>query len=179
MRIWLFLLVFVLLLTGSSEAHCGQSQSSPTSNEPASTIQLSSTVRAACKQIYLAVLGTPGTIIETLEGTFRDEVVHRDITGCMIIISGAWSELAGKQSPVDLIFQFLTDQGWQQQPQYSADGPDGTLYALCKDEVLCLVRGQWDGGDDADTTYVPSDVYQVIVYCVQFGECGRDVTNDD
>ena len=136
-------------------------------------------MRAACGQIYSAVLGTPGTIIERLEGTFGDEVVHLDITGCMIIISGAWNELAGKQSPVDLIFQFLTDQGWEQQPQYSADGPDGTLYALCKDEVLCLVSGQWDGGDDADTTYVPSDVYQVIVCCVQSGESSRDARTDD
>jgi hypothetical protein len=47
-----------------------------------------------------------------------------------------------------------------------ADGPDGTVFGFSKDGVLCVVRGRWDGGDDADSTYVPSEVYQVMVRCV-------------
>ncbi len=71
------------------------------------------------------------------------------------------------------MFVYLSDRDWTQRTAYSSDGPDGTSFSFCKDDVMCIVRGRWDGGDDADSTYVPSDVYQIIVYCatIEPGEC--------
>lgn len=31
--------------------------------------------------------------------------------------------------------------------------------------VTCIVEGRWDGGDDSDTTYVPSDTIEVRLGC--------------
>jgi len=128
----------------------------------------SAAARAACEQIYYAVLPIPGTAVDRYEGIFYADYLERDLTGCMIVISGAWSELDGRSNPGDSIYKLLSDQGWVQEPQYSADGPDGTFFALSKGDIWCFIRGQWDGGDDADSTYVPSDVYQFVVCCAKF-----------
>jgi len=54
----------------------------------------------------------------------------------------------------------------------SADGPDGTVQGAYRVGVTCVVERCWDGGDDSDTTYVPSDTIQVRVACT------RTVTTD-
>jgi hypothetical protein len=33
-------------------------------------------------------------------------------------------------------------------------------------ETTCVVRWSWDGGDDSDSTYVPSDEWALVVGCV-------------
>jgi len=30
---------------------------------------------------------------------------------------------------------------------------------------VCLFRFSWDGGDDSDSTYVPSDDWEVVGHC--------------
>jgi len=127
-------------------------------------------VRAACDEIHMAVLSIPGTAVDRSEGAFYDDYIERDLNGCMIIVSGVWSELTGRSNPGDSIYKLLSDQGWVQEPRYSADGPDGTFFALSNGDVWCFVRGQWDGGDDADSTYIPSDVYQFVICCARFKE---------
>jgi len=49
----------------------------------------------------------------------------------------------------------------------SADGPDGTVQSVHHAGVTCLVEGRWDGGDDSDTTYVPSDTVEVRLACTR------------
>lgn len=34
--------------------------------------------------------------------------------------------------------------------------------------VACLVRGQWDGADDSDSTYVPEPGYEIELTCFPF-----------
>ena len=42
----------------------------------------------------------------------------------------------------------------------------GSIMRLgAKDAVACRIHAQWDVGEEADSTYVPSDVYQVLVRC--------------
>ena len=125
----------------------------------------STTACGLCREIDAIVARTPGTLTETIQGTFRDEVAGCDRPGCLLLVSGSWSELGGQPGPVDLVRQTLMAEGWQQDLQYSADGPDGTLLRFSKADVLCIIRGRWDGGDASDSTYVPSDVYQVTVLC--------------
>ncbi len=123
----------------------------------------------ACTGVKAIVDSLPGTFTEVIHGTFHDDLDNLDRPGCLLLISGNWSELGGRKSPVDLIFDTLTGRGWRQD-LHGGDGPDGTFFALIKDEVICIVRGRWDGGDDADSTYVPSDTYQVIVLCAPLEE---------
>jgi ketosteroid isomerase-like protein len=135
---------------------------------PAGSAGLPPEAREACEAIYRAVLALPGTAVDRREGTYYDENIERDLTGCIIDVSGVWSELGGRASPGDTVYQLLASQGWRQEPRYSVDGPDGTFFALSKGEIWCFVRGQWDGGDDADSEYVPGDVYQFFVCVARF-----------
>ncbi|MBI4721175.1 MAG: hypothetical protein HY770_08165 [Chitinivibrionia bacterium] len=129
--------------------------------------------KETCAQILRIAQTVPGTIVEMVEGTFIDPDIPHPVEGCMIVISGSWGELDEDPSPTDAVFEYLSDQDWTQRTAYSADGPDGTSFSFCIDSVMCIVRGSWEGGDDADSTIVPSDVYQVIVYCVRIepAEC--------
>lgn len=156
-----------------------EASAAPALEESVGDASISTQVREAAKEIYYVVRALPGTIAEELEGTFHDEYIKRDISVRMIVVSGAWSELAGRSSPEDTLFQYLSERGWTQEPRYSADGPDGTYFAFSKAGIWCFVRGRWDGGDDADSTYVPSDTYQYIVYCTEFDGHGRNDPEDE
>ncbi len=120
-----------------------------------------------CRQLHRVIAPIPGTLVDMLEGVFYDERARLDGPGCLLIISGSWSMLSGDPDPISRIMAALSTQGWELDPESSADGPDGTAFALTKGDEVCVVRGQWDGGDDGDSTYVPSDVYQIIVMCAR------------
>lgn len=125
---------------------------------------LSQILMDVCKIIYSKIIGTPGIFIERIEGSFYDDYLLKYIHGCVFLISGTWSKLGENPSPLDQISDLLIKEGWTQNYEYSADGPDGTTFSLRKGDDWCIVRGRWDGGDDSDTTYVPLDNYQVIVF---------------
>ena len=65
--------------------------------------------------------------------------------------------------PADLPRELFNADGWC--GDRMADGPDGTSFTAVKSNVLCLVEGRWDGGDDSDPKYVPSTRYDVVVKC--------------
>jgi hypothetical protein len=48
---------------------------------------------------------------------------------------------------------------------YSADGPDGSDIGYSRDELLCVIEGRWDGGDDSDTAVIPGPDFDVFVTC--------------
>jgi hypothetical protein len=33
--------------------------------------------------------------------------------------------------------------------------------------VICVITGRWDGGDDADSTYVPEPGYEIEAVCFE------------
>ena len=117
-----------------------------------------------CAHVAAIVDTLPGTFREMVSGKFHEDITDHDRTGCMLIISGSWRELGNRPGPADLIRDVLGREGWREGIAGS-DGPDGTSYVMVRGESVCLVRGRWDGGDDSDTTIVPIDVYQVIVFC--------------
>jgi hypothetical protein len=67
----------------------------------------------------------------------------------------------------DSVIQWFKGRGWSDRTTISADGPDGTVVGLYHQGVTCILRGQWDGGDDSDTTYVPSDTLEVHLACAR------------
>ena len=60
----------------------------------------------------------------------------------------------------------LQAAGWDMDNRYSADGPDGTYFAMACDQALVEIRGSWDGVDDSDSTYVPTPGETVELRCV-------------
>ncbi len=69
-------------------------------------------------------------------------------------------------SEFDSLLSWLAQGGWRQ-ARYQADGPDGSSTGWYRDGVTCIVSGMWDGGDDSDTTYVPSDTLTVAATCAK------------
>jgi hypothetical protein len=70
------------------------------------------------------------------------------------------------ECPNERVQNALTVAGWVPFYGYSADGPDGGILGLVSKRFLCVVEGQWDGGDDSDSTYVPAPGCEVTVTCV-------------
>jgi hypothetical protein len=62
----------------------------------------------------------------------------------------------------------LQQAGWAYLPHYQADGPDGESQGYRSRESVCIVRWSWDGGDDSDSTYVPSDAWDLEVACARW-----------
>ena len=122
-----------------------------------------------CQRVVTIVSSTPGTLTESISGTFPDEVRRIERPGCLVVASGSWKELGDQPNPIDRLLTALAAEGWQQDLRQAADGPYGTQCALVKGDAVCLIRGRWDGGDDTDSTYVGSDVYQVSILCTWEG----------
>jgi hypothetical protein len=83
---------------------------------------------------------------------------------CRVLAAGrTWRE----EFSVDTVLRGFTARGWSDRTMISADGPDGTVQGVHRRGVTCLLEGRWDGGDDSDSTYVPSDTIEVRVACTR------------
>lgn len=56
-------------------------------------------------------------------------------------------------------------RGWVRLARTIADGPDGSSSAYQRELIRCYVSETWDGGDDADSTYVPGTWYRQETWC--------------
>jgi hypothetical protein len=86
-------------------------------------------------------------------------------TGCQIAVTDTANRPA-ILSPFDAVETWFQQQAWIPALPYSADGPDGTLFGFANERVLCITQGQWDGGDDGDSTHVPAPGYSLTLSCV-------------
>ena len=93
--------------------------------------------------------------------------------GCRVIGADS-TDRAG--APVDDMYQALESDGWKPLLQYQADGPDGSVTGFLRATVICVLTGRWDGGDDADSTYVPRPGYEIEGVC--FGLMPADTAGE-
>jgi hypothetical protein len=122
-------------------------------------------VTAACGIAYDVGSKTPGTRVQRATGSFGDEIVSAPIRGCRVIINGS-SKALGKQAlPTDRLSEIFESRGWEQLPEFSSDGHDGTSFAYKRERVACIVRGEWDGGSDDEPGAPLGDPYRVTVVC--------------
>lgn len=78
----------------------------------------------------------------------------------------AWRSPVSREAPLGDVLQRTAGAGWTQRDRLmSADGPDGSVLAFSRGDVACLVSGSWDGGDDSDSTYVPSPGFVIAANC--------------
>jgi len=166
---WPTVRVLQLRVTGNAEydGYAGVYDLMPPDDSDADFVALTDENARAdlCSRIHAVVSPIPGTVTEVVDGTFRDDIARCDRPGCLIVVSGSWTDLAGEPDPAERLVDALTAEGWTEVPQYAADGPDGTQVALARGDALCIIRGRWDGGDDTDPTGFAGDVYQVTVLC--------------
>jgi hypothetical protein len=82
--------------------------------------------------------------------------------GCRVLALG--TNTAASTS-VEAIAQRYRSAGWHEASALDADGPDGSIVGLELGGITCVVEGRWDGGDDSDSTYVPSDSLRLAASC--------------
>ncbi len=97
------------------------------------------------------------------------EYERKTFTGCVGVIEGDRSKLpAGRGVGGDFYPREGSDlaaMGWK--ASMEAGGPDGTFYQVNRQDVFCIVDGQWDGGDDSDPAYVPPSKLHITVKCAR------------
>jgi hypothetical protein len=137
---------------------------------PPTVIADANTMLGACEAIETALHRMPG--LRTKRG--------------FVPLDSAWSGAGNRPScrisanghsvrkyySMDSLEAWMRASGWRDNTNYQADGPDGTVYGLHHAGVTCILEGRWDGGDDSDSTYVPSDTLTI------FGTCTTTVAAD-
>jgi hypothetical protein len=109
----------------------------------------------------------PADSLTVSEHVVTDYLASQSGSGCRVRLDGAASRYGQAARPNDVVREELPTHGWNEDFRYAADGPDGTGFALKREGVTCLFQGMWDGGDDADPTYVPADRYALEVNCLE------------
>jgi hypothetical protein len=122
-------------------------------------------VTAACSIVYDVGSKTPGAKLQRATGSFRDEMVSAPIQGCRVIIDGSSKALGKQAMPTDRLSETFESRGWQQLPEFSSDGHDGTSFGYKRERVACIVRGEWDGGSDDEPDEPLADPYRVTTLC--------------
>lgn len=109
------------------------------------------------------------------DGNFRDSFRGIPHVGCRLSAEGAFATLPDSAGPVAAIEAAFQRHGWRSDLRYEADGPDGSDVGVRRRDLLCVIQGRWEGGDDEDTTQPSTETdngYQAIV------ECFRDVPSN-
>jgi len=121
--------------------------------------------RLACDLAHSIADEIPGVSIQRSMGVFSDAALRHPVRGCRLAITGSFADAPPSGDATSLLRDGFTAQGWQEMLAYSADGKDGTAFALRKTGVACLFRGTWNGGSDGEPLIPREEMYSVSVLC--------------
>lgn len=144
----------------------------PRDSSPVTTGPIRSAESSACDTAVLVVRQALSLSARRQDGSFKDSFEGKSRVGCRLTATGSFAALGDGKGPVDRLADSFQKRQWAMDLRYQADGPDGSDVAVRKRETLCLIQGQWDGGDDSDTssaTRPPTpeeDQYEVLMECV-------------
>ncbi len=124
-------------------------------------------VTAACKE----VAGLLSRVSTRMRGASTSLAADTDPGACRAGVAGRGG---GAVSAADSVRAWMAAIGWREDPRHAADGPDGTVFGMARGEVACVITAGWDGGDDADPTYVPSDTLWFEARCAPAVPSGGD-----
>lgn len=119
----------------------------------------------ACGLAHRQLNSVPNLSLNKSTGSFTDN--GHSYSGCIVRLQGDRTKIKDAHYPGPLFYpsegSALYRQGWRADRE--ADGPDGTSFRISRQNVFCLVEGNWDGGDDSDPKYVSSTRYEITVSC--------------
>lgn len=142
-----------------------------------------SAVSAACDSAAGIVRAELSLTVERKEGEYHDSQHGEPRTGCRLTAEGSFKALPENSGPVDMLQAAFIRRGWRPDLRHSADGPDGSDVGMRRRDMLCLVTGSWEGGDDDDTVArapTPAeDIYQIVVECARDVSLNRDAAVPD
>jgi len=151
--------------------------SSPGSQALVQPTELSAAVRATCDSATVLVREALALEIRREEGSYFDSFSGKPRIGCRLTGQGSFGTLWNSAGPVELLGTAFRQHGWRSDLRYGADGPDGSDIGLRRRDMLCLVVGRWNGGDDEDTSPTrPPTAEANRFYAVV--ECARDIASN-
>jgi hypothetical protein len=122
---------------------------------------------AACDEVVALVATTPGITLKRSIGPFHDSRGDRDLFGCRVEISGSFAAVEGQKDAIQRLRDGLPVKGWSEDSDYSADGKDGTQFAVSRGRAGCILEGRWDGGADGEPEIAPRDWYKLTIVCTE------------
>ena len=137
--------------------------------------EIPSLVRAACDSAQTIMGEALALTARREEGSYFDTSRGTPRVGCRLTASGTFKALANQAGPVAALDSSFVRHRWRGDLRYSADGPDGSTVGMRRREILCMVAGRWNGGDDEDTSAASTDAdeaYEAII------ECARDIASN-
>jgi len=109
---------------------------------------------ASCSDLADAVSKTTGVKAETEQTAFDDYVANETGDGCQATAAGTGVDFESFPAIASALSEMLKARGWEEDMQYSVDGPTGTGTAYRLENGLCLLHVGWEPSEDADC---PSD----------------------
>lgn len=145
-------------------AGCGGQDAPAPERPPTSVTPLGAGVLEACDVADTLLQRAPGTTRRRVDPIPFDSAWGEPVgrTACRVAAVG---HVPGEYAIIDSLIAWLTERGWDTRTSIAADGPDGTVQGLRRSGVTCVIEGRWDGGDDSDPAYMPSDSIEVRLTC--------------
>ena len=154
-----------------TESHEGWPHSEASSSVSSSAAEVEAIdplidVHELCEKLTKFLASLPGAEVRKSPGQGNDYLSGVQQSRCHVRTFGRFSALKG-DNPGELVRNKFQAMGWKEELRFAADGPDGTSFAFRRDPLWCQIRGAWDGGDDSDPGYEPSDEYIISVTCTK------------
>jgi hypothetical protein len=137
-------------------------------------------VRIACDSVWTLTQRVLGVPVSRTDSTVDMDFGLGRRAGCLLNAGGNSAPMPPSEPPnpssgtqeqltsSGRLGDALQQAGWAYLPQYQADGCDGESQGYRSRESLCIVHWSWHGGDDSDSTYVPSDAWDLEVACARW-----------
>lgn len=98
-------------------------------------------VRASCGAIAAILVVYPALEVRKSEGEIRDLRDGSERPGCHVHAFGPTSGIDGEVRPDEALRRTMSQDGWEEDLRYAADGPGTTSFGLRKRGILCLFHG--------------------------------------
>jgi len=121
-------------------------------------------VRASCDAVAAILVVYPALEVRTSTGKIRDLRDGSDRPGCRVQAFGPTLGFPGEVRPDASIRRIMSQDGWEEDLCYAADGPGTTSFALRKRGILCLFHGGAPSGVE-DGKIVSAERYQFEAGC--------------
>lgn len=133
---------------------------------PAGLAAYGPAARAACDSTAASWRAIPGITVAEHDTTFDTMADTLHPLGCHVM-AVAKTGVDSAHATLDY-WSGAEQRRWLPLWRYSADGPDGGVLTWEREGVRCEVRESQDGGDDSDSTYVPSPETSQVTFCWRY-----------
>ena len=153
--------------SGSAGTASGGTTGVVASSAPKPEVQVSNAARVGCnaiaevlRSVAKAVGDRSSTITSSRDTT--DTLSYGPEVGCVV----TWRDSGDHVLPVRDVFARLERSEWHPRPHLvDASGPGSEALAFSRGSAACVVSGESDAGDDADSTHVPAPGFTITATC--------------